>query len=231
VLTIARPRSAAARRARAGLAVGALLLLAATDAAADGEESPMLGGSLLAVRGPDPDAELAGAGLELAWWSGRFGLGLEGSGRWDLRGDGARATVLGASARLRVMERMLPSLLEARDVELGVELHGIVERTWWSGSGPRAEQSPTDYGLGLAFRLRGVADAGATQLLAESRLFVRVLSSRQAQADVAARTMAPVEQDRALTVLIGIGAAFGAGEPRYLERFRERPIEIPLGGR
>jgi hypothetical protein len=207
--------------------LGALVLLASTDAAADGEQSPMFGGSLVAVRGPDPDAELAGAALELAWWSGRFGLAFEGSGRWDLRTDGARATVLGASARVRVLDGMLPALLESRDVELGVELHAIVERTWWTG--PRADQSPTDYGLGLALRLRGVADAGASLLLAESRLFVRVLSSRQTATDAVARTMAPAEQDRALTVLIGIGAAFGAGEPRYLERFRVRPIEIPLG--
>jgi hypothetical protein len=41
------------------------------------------------------------------------------------------------------------------------------------------------------------------------------------------RTTAPIE-DRAareLTVLIGIGASFGAGEPGYVERLRMRPFD------
>jgi hypothetical protein len=147
---------------------------------------------------------------------------------WNLGGEGARATTLGVSARLRVHEQMLPSLLEPRDVELGLELHAIVERTWWSGDG--RQDSPTSYGLGVAVRLRGGSDDFST-VLTESRLFVRALSAPR-DADDATRAMMPApagEPARELTILVGIGAAFGAGEPRYLDRFRLRPLELPSG--
>jgi hypothetical protein len=31
----------------------------------------------------------------------------------------------------------------------------------------------------------------------------------------------------AVTVMVGLGAAFGAGDPRYLERFRLRTLDVP----
>lgn len=201
--------------------------LAASDAAADGEQTPMFGGALVGGRGPDPRADLVGIELEAAWWYGRLGVALEGSSRWSVAGGeaGGRATSLGASGRLRVMERMVPSLLEPREVELGIELHGIVERTWWSGG--FFDDSPTGYGVGLALRLRGGSD-DFPSVLTESRLFVRVVSADRTAADGAARTMAPPEPGvRERTVLFGIGAAFGAGEPRYLDRFRLQPLGDP----
>ena len=223
----APPRSAAAGRARAGLALGALVLAAATDAAADGELGPMFGGAVVGGHGPEPGADLVGASLEAAWWRGRLGLAPEGTVLWNLGGDGARATTVGISARLRVHEQMLPSLLEPRDVELGLELHAIAERTWWDGAG--RQDSPTGYGLGVAVRLRGGSDDFST-VLTESRLFVRAMSAPRAAGDAAARAMAPAEdRARELTILIGIGAAFGTGEPRYLDRFRLHPLELPSG--
>ena len=226
----ARHRPAADGRACTGIALGALVLTAAPDAAADGEKTPMFGGAIVGALGSEPRAAIVGVELEAAWWHGRFGLGLEGSMHWDIEGAGARATVLGASARVRVLDALLPSLLEPRDVELGLELHGIVERTWWDGAlsdGALSEASPIGYGLGLAVRLRGGADQDfSSTLLAESRLFVRVLSSHRTAAEAVARTMAPAEDEpRELTILIGIGAAFGGGEPRYVDRFRLHPFD------
>lgn len=230
VMETARHRPAADRRACAGIALGALVLTAAADAAADGEKTPMFGGAVVGALGPDPRAAIVGVELEAAWWHGRFGLGLEGSMRWDIDGgdggDGARAMVLGASARVRVLERLFRSLLEPRDVELGLELHGIIERTWWGGA--LSEERPIGRGLGLAVRLRGGADEDST-LLAESRLFVRVLSAHRTVAGAVARTtMSPApahDERRELTILVGIGAAFGAGELRYLDRFRLHPFD------
>jgi hypothetical protein len=225
-MTTARYRPAADRSTCAGIVLGALVLTAAADTAADGEKTPMFGGAVVGALGPDPDAAIVGVELEAAWWHGRFGLGLEGSMHWDIEGDGARATVLGASARVRVLERLFRSLLEPRDVELGLELHAIIERTWWDGA--LSEASPTGHGLGLAVRLRGGADEDST-LLAESRLFVRVLSAHRTAAESVARTTMspapPEDQPRELTILVGIGAAFGAGEPRYLDRFRLHPFD------
>lgn len=227
-MTPTRRRPAIDRSACAGLALGVLVLAAATDAAADGEETPVLGGALLGGRGPDPDAEHVGLELEAAWWWGRVGLALEGAARWNLAED-ARATSLGACARLRVLDRMLPSLLEPRDVELGVELHGIVERTWWSGD--RSGESPTGLGVGLAIRLRGGSDDFPT-LFTESRFFLRVVSARQPAADAVALTMSPSEtRTSERTILFGIGAAFGGGEPRYLDRFRLAPAPLEIPGR
>jgi hypothetical protein len=222
-----RHRSAAAGRACASLALGALVVTAATDAVADGEQTPMLGGALVGASGPEQYGDLLGGQLEAAWWWGRIGLAPEGTMLWNVGGDGTRAAILGASARVRVLEQMLPSLLEPRDVELGVELHAIVERTWWDGD--RRGESPTGYGLGIAVRLRGGSD-DFSSILTESRLFVRAVSGPRAALDAAARAMAPAEdRARELTIVVGLGAAFGLGEPRYLDRFRLRPLEVPLG--
>ena len=233
-MATARLRSAVTGGACARLALGALILTAAADAAADGERSPVLGGALVGGQGPDPDAELAGLQLEVAWWRGRLGFALEGAAHWTLGGDETPAKVLGASARIRLFEQLLPALLERRDVELGVELHGIVQRTWAGGTS--SGRDPVGYGLGLAVRLRGDSDDFPI-LFTESRLFLRVISSSRSQ--LAEPTQPPVtgpifltmspaaETSRELTILIGIGAAFGVGEPRYLDRFRAAPFELP----
>lgn len=238
-LASARSRSATNGRAGASLALGALplalalALTAATagDAAADGERTPMFGGAVVGVRSPDNQSDSLGVEVEAAWWYGRLGFALEGSMHWVLGGDGERATMLGASARVRVHESLLPSLLEPRDVELGLELHGIVARRWWEGAvaGAAADESPVGYGLGIAARLRGGSDHEFSSLLAESRLFVRAVAFRPTGAEAVARAMAPAAggAEGELTILVGIGAAFGVGEARYLDRFRLRPPEPP----
>jgi hypothetical protein len=210
--------------ASAGIALGALISTAAPDAAADGERSPMFGGSLVGVRRAEPQTEVVGVALEAAWWHGRLGFALEGSARWSVEGGEPRATVLGASARLRVFECLVPALLEPRDVELGVELHGIAERTWWGGD--LSQDNPLGYGLGLGIRLRGDSD-NFPSILTESRLVVRVLSSPRPADELAALAMSPAEtRARETTILFGLGAAFGVGEPGYLDRFRPRATEV-----
>jgi hypothetical protein len=201
------------------LAIGVLLV--ASPAAADGEQSPMFGGAIVGVSAPEHDAELVGAALEVAWWRGRFGLAAEGSLRWDVEGEGPRATVLGVSARVRVLDRLMRSLLEPRDVELGIELHAVAERVWWG------DADSTGYGGGIAIRLRGGSDDDFSMLLAESRLFVRVLASRASREEQIVRREMTVgdPERRGLTVLVGLGAAFGTGERRYLDRFRWHPFD------
>jgi len=214
---------------RASLAV-AVVIGVASSAAADGEVTPMLGVAVVGAdtaRTPSQDEPLAGVALDLAFWHGRFGLGGEASERWSLETDGTHATVVGASARVRVYECLMPSLLDPRDVELGVELQAIVERGWWSGA--MSDVDPTAYGLGVAIRMRGGGDADNSILLAESRLFLRVMSARWAGVDAVARTTEPTgPSERALTVLVGIGASFGAGTPGYVHKFRLRPFQPTL---
>lgn len=206
-------------------ALAVLDMLGSRPAAADGERTPLCGLAVVGAettQAPDQHADLVGVALDLAWWHGRFGLAAEGSARWSVGDQDARAFVLGGSARLRVVEGLLPSIMDPRDVELGVELQAIVERTWWKSEVRGVE--PIAYGFGLALRLRGSGDMDSPTLMAESRFFVRVMSSRWSEPETIARTMAPVSMsDRALTVLAGIGASFGAGAPAYMERFRLRP--------
>src|SRR5262245_49964634 len=103
------------------LALLAITLTPVT-AVAEGEYGPMVGGAIVATRAPD--TELAGAQLELAMWRGWLGVAVEGSHQAGLD---ARVTKLGASARLLLFRELTPSLLEPHeDVELGLELHGIV---------------------------------------------------------------------------------------------------------
>jgi hypothetical protein len=200
----------------------AVLVIAMTgSAAAEGERTPMLGAALTfmeATDGDGRDAELFGGSVELAWWAGRLGLAVEGAMRRGIGDDAARNLALAGSARVLLANWMCPSLFEPRDVEVGVELQAIAERAWW-----RRDDSDDALGVGLAVRMRGGSDWEFSSLLAESRLFVRVMTSRGDAADVIARTadavVDPPEQ-RAITVLVGLGAAFGAGTPRYLERFR-----------
>ncbi len=215
---------------RSAIACGALLVIGARDAAADGEESPMLGIAGLGIESAHSagqHAELAGVAVDLAWWHGRFGLAGEGSARWGVDADQARLVVLGASARFQLVERMVQSLADPGDVELGIELQAIVERAW---SDYDLTSSDPAYGLGLALRLRGAGEG--QNLLAESRFFIRVMSSpwTAGTTDAIARTSMPLPaDDRAITLLLGVGASWGSGSPDYMVRFRPRPFEpIPL---
>src|SRR5205823_2475870 len=138
-----------------------------------------------ASRASGQPVELAGLALDVAWWHGRFGLAGEASGRWGIDPTGVRAIVLGGSARIRLLERMVASTLDPGDSEFGLELQAIVERAWWNA--PVSGADPTAYGVGVALRFRGVTDPG--DLIAESRYFLRVMSSPWVDTGVIARTM------------------------------------------
>ena len=202
----------------------ALLMTLTSAAAADGERTPMFGGALTYTDAPDRRTELVGGELELAWWSGRLGLAAEAAARRGIADDNARNLSVAGSARVLVADWLWPSLFDPRDVELGVELQAIAERTWWN-----RDDSSDALGLGVAIRMRGGSDWEFSALLAESRLFVRVMQSRDDEPAAVARTAgttAPPGQ-RGLTVMVGLGAAFGAGMPRYLERFRSNAFDRP----
>jgi hypothetical protein len=205
--------------------VVAVVLGSAANAEADGERSPMLGVDIVGgdtTLAPAQEQPLAGVGFDVAFWRGRFGLGGEASERWALEASGVRATVVSASARLRIYDALMPSLLDPRDCELGVELHAIVERAWWSGS---SQVDPVAYGGGIAVRLRGGGDADNSVELAESRIFLRVMTSKWGALDEIARSTDPVAPaGRSYTVLLGIGASFGAGSPAYVHQFRLHPF-------
>jgi hypothetical protein len=124
---------------------------------------------------------------------------------------------------------MTASLMEPRDVEVGLELQAIVERFWWQGHGA----DDPDLGVGLALRVRGGGDDGSSRL-AESRFFLRVMASPALSDRVLARAATPTMQpDSAsqLVVVFGIGASFGGGEHRYLDRFRWRVPDWPFDPR
>jgi hypothetical protein len=205
--------------------VAAALMMAMTGgAAAEGERTPMFGGALTYSDVPDHRAALVGAEVDLTWWWGRFGLAVEGAGRGAVD-DSASSVAVAGSARVLVADWLCASLVEPRDVEMGVELQLIAERAWWS-----RDDSADAFGLGAAIRMRGGSDWEFSSLLAESRLFVRVMASRGESSSVAARAAdAMVEQPgrRAVTVIVGLGAAFGVGDPRYLDRFRPRANGMP----
>jgi hypothetical protein len=207
------------------IALGVVTLIGAGETRADGERTPMIGIAAVGASAPEPGLELLGFAVESAWWWGAFGLAAEGSMRWTLEAEGPRASVLGASARVRLSDSLWPALLEPRDVELGVELQGVVERTWWRG---RPDGDPIAYGVGVALRLRGSGDHDESILLAESRLFVRAMLSSRADLDRIARTtLAPeASAPRERCIVIGLGASFGAGEPGYLARFRARRLMV-----
>lgn len=204
----------------------AIALLAMTGtAAADGERTPMIGfaalGGQVTSRAPGVGtAGMFGFQLESAWWLGRIGFAAEGSVRGVAHGDTDYGGVIGASVRLRLLDGLTPSLLEPRDVEVGFELQGIIERAWWQG--PLAVDDGTSYGGGVALRVRG-SGGPFTTLLAESRLFVRVLSAPGGPPlSSVARTTTPSPVNnggRGLTVLVGIGASWGVGDPSYSRRF------------
>jgi hypothetical protein len=173
-----------------------------------------------------------GGEVELAWWAGRIGVAVEAAARRGIADDDGRSIAVGGSVRLLAADWLWPSLFEPRDVEAGIELQAIAERAWWS-----RDDHADAVGAGVALRLRGGSDWEPSALLAESRLFVRVLwprgganganGARDAVARAADAAMAPVERG-GTTIVVGLGAAFGAGMPRYLERFRSKPREWPL---
>jgi hypothetical protein len=205
-----------------GIALGIVLLLAPATAFADGERTPMFGGAV--VGAANHEDALAGVALEAAWWQWRLGISAEGSMMWS--GDDAahRVTVLGLSTRLLVFDTLVQSLLEPRDVELGIELQGIVERAWGTSGSPEADG--TRYGVGLALRLRGGGEYDLSSLLAESRVFVRVMTQRPLAQDSISRMVTPpgARDTGQVTIMVGLGAAWGSGDPDYLERFREEPF-------
>lgn len=207
----------------ARLPCAVVVLFATPIAHAEGERSPMVGGSIVASQTTD-EAEVAGLSLEVGLWWNRIGVAIEGSRQWDVDTiDGPRVTVLGASARLLAYQHLIPSLLEPSDVELGIELHGIVQREWWDDV--PASSQPLSYGAGIAVRLRGGSDDYFSRLLlAESRLFVRVLKTRAPETmDVIAKGSGTVGYpERDLTVIVGLGVLFGGGDPAYCERFRTK---------
>jgi len=207
------------------LALAFTTFIAIPHAAADGETSPLLGGSVIGTASTNSPASAAGIQIEAAVWAHWFGIAAEVSANtWSGEVDDASKTVVvGGSVRFRVLQYTISSLLEPSDVELGVELQGILEKTvWTTDSMPTHE--PYHRGLGLAIRLRGSTDDES--LIAESRLFIRVLSWKQDDAPFAARTTQPPSaDDQDYMVLVGIGAAFGGGERSYLRKFRRRAFE------
>jgi len=194
-------------------------------AAAEGERTPMVGGALTYGESGDHQAAQVGGELDLVWWAGRLGVGAEAAARRAIDDDSARSLALAGSLRVLVADWLWPSLLEPRDVEVGVELQLIGERTWWN-----RDTSSDAFGVGVAFRMRGGSDWDLSSLLAESRLFVRVMRSTGAPSDIVARVADAMpaatsgamlaQPDHAVSVMVGLGAAFGAGTRSYLDRFR-----------
>jgi hypothetical protein len=202
-------------------------------AAADGETTPMIGGSVVMGTTVEDSSRVAGVELEAAWWWGPIGIAVEASGRAASADDGggndSRTMAVGGSVRLRLLQMLVPSLLEPSDVELAVEVQGILERTWWDRA--LTNDEPTRQGIGIALRLRGASDDVTPRLITESRFFVRVFAWRPASDELAAArttTMPPADQPRDFMVLVGVGAAFGGGEPRYLEQFRRHSFGGPM---
>ena len=196
------------------------IVCAAPIAAAEGELGPMFGGGIVATHGSERD--VAGITGELVLWHGPIGIAAEGTRQWSVDGTGEPAVAtLGASVRLLAFRHVVPSLLDAREVvDLGIELQGIVERSWWDAAAP--DRDPVSYGLGVAVRLRGANDDDRTNLLAESRVFVRVLRARNSGMDIAARDTMPDRMTSGVGVVIGLGALFGGGQSAYVERLRRR---------
>lgn len=202
---------------RTGLAIVTLALVLSSNARADGERSPMIGGAVVWMPSIEAPSGIGGFELEAAWWHGWLGFAVEGSARSDFDAE-QHAFGLGASLRVLLLQGLQRSLLEARDVEVGFELQGIVERLWWQRMTP--DTDPLGYGIGFALRVRGGSDDGSARI-AESRFFLRFLTGPSTREHVIARTtMVPADEPRDLKLLVGIGASWGNADRRYLERFR-----------
>jgi len=215
-------------------------------ATADGETSPMLGGAVVGgaivedarvdgapspqMGAPSSSTGVAGVELEAAVWWRWIGLAAEVTARTPVDEEANRTVSLGGSLRVRLLQRLVPSLFEASDVELAIELQGIIERTVWDGT--LATDEPYRRGLGLALRLRGSTDDDVPRLITESRFFVRILATAPGptvEAAIVARATEPQAfRTREIVVLFGIGASFGGGEPDYLAQFRRRTFESTL---
>ena len=183
----------------------------------------MIGGGLIAAHGGD-DVGVVGVGLEATYWWHRIGIAVEGSRRWEVESGDPESATFGGGLRLLVADRLLGSIIEPRDLELGLELQGIVEKAWFDGGGDQVT-----FGAGLALRLRGGGDAFDSSLLAETRLFVRVMAPRDRD-QIAARTTQPMIERQPMTVIVGLGAVWGSGERRYADKFRSRfatPLVFP----
>jgi len=203
-------------------AAAALLavVLGPVTARANGELGPMVGGSVVATHGGD-ETDVAGVGAEIAFWYGHIGIGAEASRQWTV-GDveGPHVGTVAGSLRLLAFDHIVPSLLDSREVvDLGIELHGIVERAWWDDLSNYRDS----YGFGIAVRLRGANDDDRSNLLAESRFFVRVMKTRHDDTmDIAARNTSSSSMTNEVGVIIGLGALFGGGQPAYVEQLRRR---------
>jgi hypothetical protein len=199
----------------------AALVLAPTVAAAEGERTPMIGGAVVGAAAHE-DA-LGGASLDVTWWAWRAGLSLEGTMLWRADSSAERVAVVGVGVRLLAYDALVESWLEPRNVELGIELQGIAERWLWNDDW----STPTRYGLGVAVRLRGGSDYDLSSLLAESRVFLRVMKTPPTSESIG-RTVGPAMTERdPITIMIGIGASWGSGTPEYLDRFRMEPFSPP----
>jgi hypothetical protein len=196
------------------------IVLAGTAAHADGEHGPMFGGAVVGAHGDEVD--VAGVGVEIVQWVGPIALAVEGQRQWIVDdSSGPQLTSVAGSLRLLAFAHVMPSFLDPRDVvELGLELHGIVEQGWWS-TGERANATP-QYGLGAALRLRGATDDDRSNLLAESRVFVRAMWTRDDERDIAARGTLPASR-AGVTVMIGLGALWGGGKRAYVDGLRRDP--------
>jgi hypothetical protein len=199
----------------------ALLVLAPTVAAAEGERTPMIGGSVVGAAAHE-DA-LGGVGLDMTWWAWRAGLSVEGTMLWRADSSAERVAVVGVGLRLLAYDTLVESWLEPRNVELGIELQGIAERWLWNDDW----STPTRYGIGVAVRLRGGSDYDLSSLLAESRVFLRVTKTPQS-AEAIGRTVGPAMTEHdPITIMIGVGASWGSGKPDYLDKFRMEPFSPP----
>jgi len=208
----------------------ALLLVAVLTgtAVAEGERSPMIGGGVIAARGAE-DVGVVGIGLEATYWWHRVGVAVEGSRRWNVESGTAESATLSGGLRLLIADRLLGSIIEPRDLELGLELQGVVEKSWFDAGG-----DDVSYGGGAALRLRGGGDAFDSTLLAETRLFVRVMTPRDRSSVAERSTEQPMTERTPITVIVGLGAVWGSGERRYADKLRSRfatPIIFPADAR
>lgn len=188
----------------------------------------MIGGGVLAARGSgESDIGVVGVGLEATYWWHRIGVSVEGSRRWDVESGDPESATLAGGLRLLLADHLLGSIIEPRDLELGLEIHGVVEKSWFDAGG-----DDVAYGGGAALRLRGGGDAFDSTLLAETRLFVRVMTPRSRSSFAERATEAPMAERTPISVVVGLGAVWGSGERKYADKFRSRfatPIIFPDG--